>query len=107
MSIVNDPLYETAAPRISMVYGFPVREDVALTDSKGQPKAKVESAFQKLISKIVAPLQRVLEPGETVFWASKGVPPMGILEQLTMSWMMYRYYSVGLVFTDRRLLVFG
>jgi hypothetical protein len=107
MSIIADPIYDSAAPRISTEFGFPVREDVALTDSKGQPKAKIESAFQKLISKIVAPLRRILEPGETVFLASSGVPPMGALEQLTMSWLMYRYYTVALVFTDRRLLVFG
>jgi hypothetical protein len=107
MPTINDPIYNTAAPRINNEYGFPVREDVAFSNAKGEAKAAIEKDFRKIIAPIASPLQRLLEPGETIFWGSKAVPPVGILEQLTMGWVMYAYFRVALVLTDRRLLVFG
>ena len=107
MPINSEPIHNSFAPRVSTEYGFPVREDVAFSNAKGEPKAAIEKTFRKIVGSVAAPLQRLLEPGETIFWASKAMPPVGVLEQLTMSWIMMHYYNVGLVFTDRRLLVFG
>ena len=107
MPILNDPVYNSAAPRLNNDYGFPVREDVAFSNANGEIKSGIEKDFRKLITPIAARLQRLLEPGETVFWASKAVPPVGTWEQLTLGWVMYAYFRVALVFTDRRLLVFG
>jgi hypothetical protein len=107
MPINSEPIHNNFAPRVTTEYGFPVREDVAFTNAKGEPKAAIEKTFRKIVSSVAAPLQRVLEPGETIFWASKAMPPVGTLEQLTMNWVMLHYYNVGLVFTDRRLLIFG
>ena len=107
MPITSDPIYNTSAPRTSNEYGFPVREDVALSNAKGEIKSGTEKDFRKLIAPIASPIQRLLEPGETVFLACKAVPPVGTFEQLTMGWVMYAYFRVALVFTDRRLIVFG
>jgi len=107
MSIINDPIHNSAAPVLSSRFGFPVREDVALTNAKGENKPAIEKDFQKLMAAVSAPLTRVLEAGETVFWASRAMPPIHAFEQLTLGWAMYRYYNVGLVFTDRRLIIFG
>lgn len=107
MSLLNEPIHNASAPVISSRFGFPVREDVALTNKDGISKPGIEKDFTKLSQKLAVPLQRVLEAGETVFWASKALPPLGTIEQLTMGWLMIRYYNCALVFTDRRLLIVG
>lgn len=107
MSLHDQPFYPELYPTLTHSCGFALREDIAFTNSKGIASKSIRRFALKAFEKLRTPLARVLEQGETVLFVSKGIEPLSLVQQLTMSWIMYGYYGVRIVVTDRRLIVFG
>lgn len=97
-------LYPNQVPRVNVIAGVPVREDILLTDHKGVEKARLRKDAEKALDQLQSVLPRLLEPQEAVLFVAQAIAPLSTVEQLTLGWYAYALHSVVLVLTNKRLL---
>ena len=99
-------LFQDIAPRFVTHHNIAVREDTLFANQKGQEKKGVRKRALKALEQIQEPLAKVLEQDEVVISIARGQSPVGILEQLTMGWMIALVTAAYLVVTNRRVVQF-
>lgn len=103
----NDlPIHSSQSPRLGVHSGVRVREDVAFTSHKGEENEKVAKRARAALEKLQEPLRKLIQADEAVLCVAEAQAPVGVLEQLTMGWYIYRVSRAVLVVTNRRLLHF-
>jgi hypothetical protein len=90
--------------RIGSPWGFPLREDVALTDSSGvKPRADL-TRVRRAMGKLQEPLRQILEPGEAILYFARGQIMPGKPERYLLGVQSHSLAPAALIFTNRRLL---
>jgi len=97
-------VHADAAPRPGTQAGLRIREDVAFTNANGREDRSTQKRVQNILEKAGLAVQRLLAVDETVLYAARAQAPVGLFEQLTMGWYIYRVSASVLVFTNRRIL---
>ena len=90
--------------RISSPWGFPLRGDVAFTDSHGAERGVLERRAMRALEKLQEPLRKILEPDEVVFYFAKGQIMPGAPERYLLGVQAHYLAPVALIMTNRRLL---
>jgi hypothetical protein len=90
--------------RISSPWGFPVREDVAFTDSHGEENHRHIRRLQRALEKLQEPLARILEPGETVLFCTRGQIIPDHPERYLLGVQSHYLSPSALILTNRRFL---
>ena len=93
--------------RTSSHWGFPLREDVAFTDSQGVEPRGADQRVNRAIEKLQAPLRKILEPDEVVLYFARGQIMPGMPERYLLGVQSHYLAPVGLIATNRRLLHFS
>ena len=92
--------------RILEMEGISVREDVLFSNHKYDEKKRIRARNQKRLKTLRPALERVMLPGEAVFYIARGRRPLSLLEQLTAGWWTYLLAGATVVFTNKRILFF-
>jgi hypothetical protein len=90
--------------RTSSQWGFPLREDVAFTDSHGIEQRGAGKRVNRAIEKLQSPLRKILEPDEVVLYFAQGQIMPGLPERYLLGVQSHYLAPVGLIATNRRLL---
>lgn len=106
MRVAEAPIHSTQLPRSSSVAGVPVREDTLFTNHKGEAKDAVRKFAEDALQKLQSQLHKILKPDEQVCYIARAMAPVGVIEQLTFGWYIYRVSGAVLVLTTRRMLHF-
>jgi hypothetical protein len=99
-------IHQQQFARIMPVSGINIREDVMFSNHKGQEKSSLRKRNLTALEKLRPALERFLQPNEVVLYIARGRTPLTMLEQLTSGWWTYLLASVGVVFTNQRILFF-
>jgi hypothetical protein len=83
---------------------LPIDRAVCLTNEKGEQSDKARKQQARVLGRLGPFVQKFLEPGEQILYASPAVAPMTALEQFIKGWHVYYLKACALVFTDRRIL---
>ena len=100
------PIHDQQLPQIARIDALSVRNDVLLTNDKGQAKASVQKRSETALRKLMPALQSVLLPGETVLYIARANSPLTPLEAVTAAWWTRLLTASAIVFTNQRLLFF-
>src|SRR5256885_14046610 len=92
--------------RILEMEGICVREDVLFSNHKYDEKKRIRARNEKRLKILRPALERVMLPGEAVFYIARGRRPLSLLEQLTAGWWTYLLAGATVVFTNKRILFF-
>jgi hypothetical protein len=101
------PVHQNVPVRTTTVDGISLRHDVFSTNDKGQEKNSIQKRTTKTLQKLTPALQRILQPGESVLYATPARSPLSTFEQLTAAWWTYALSACGLVVTNKRILFFS
>jgi hypothetical protein len=82
---------------------LPIRGEVAFLKGK-KFSEKIKKQQLITLEPLVDDLKFLLEPGEEILLAARGVSPFSFMEQLTTGWAIFYLKRCILVLTDRRLL---
>lgn len=85
---------------------LPIKGETAFTNSRGKFRERTKKQQLKYLRDFVPDLQHILEEGEEITLAARGVSPFNAMEQLTTGAWIYYIKRCLLVLTDRRLLHF-
>ena len=85
---------------------LPIKGDAAFTNARGKFQEKIKKQQLRVLNGFVDELKHLLEEDEEILFASRGVSPFTILEQLTSGGWIYYVKACLLVLTDRRILHF-
>lgn len=99
-------IHDSQLARTVMMDGIAVRGDVLATNDKGEDKESVQNRAGKILEKLRPALQRILQPGEVVLYASRGRSPLSLIEQLTAASWTALLAACAVVVTNRRILFF-
>jgi len=98
---------ELQAPQIMTTNGLSLRTDALYCDAKGREKGNLRKQADKILEQLREPLQRMLQPDESILFVARANRAFSPLEQVTAGWAAYYYSMFELVLTNRRLLQFG
>ncbi len=90
--------------RISSPWGFPLREDVAFTDSRGIERRGAGRQAKRSLEKLQEPLRKVLEPDEVVLYFARAQVMPGKPERYLLGVQSHYLTQAALILTNRRLL---
>jgi ribosomal protein L40E len=90
--------------RISSPWGFPVREDVAFTASRGIERSGAAKQTERAMEKLQEPLRKILEPDEAVLYFARGQIMPGKAERYLLGVQSHYLTQSALILTNRRLL---
>jgi hypothetical protein len=104
--VAEIPVHNNRLPQSATWNTILVRNDVLFTNEHGEEKRGTQKRSEKALQKLAPALQRVLLPGETVFYIARALSPLTILEQLTAAWWTRLLAASAVVLTNKRLLFF-
>jgi hypothetical protein len=78
--------------------------EIAFADHKGNRKSGIEKKSRKLLALLQAPLERFVQPDETILSIFRAQSHVGGLQHYTMGIMVYGLTAAVVVITDKRLL---
>ncbi len=90
--------------RTSSPWGFPIREDVAFTDSHGVERSGAGRRAKRALEKLQEPLRKILEPDELVLYFARGQIMPGKPERYLLGVQSHYLMQSALILTNRRLL---
>ena len=85
---------------------LPIKGDTAFTNTRGKFQEKIKKQQLRFLRDFTEELKHVLEEGEEILLASRGVSPFTAMERLTSGAWIYYIKRCLLVLTDRRVLHF-
>lgn len=92
------------AVRISLPWGFPLREDIAFTDARGIERRRLARRTKCALDKLQVPLRKILEPDEVVLYLARGQIMPGKPERFLLSLQSHYLSQSVLILTNRRLI---
>ena len=92
--------------RIGQLGAVRVREDLLFTDDKQRESGSLRKRAEKLVSRLEAPLSKLLQPDEAVLYIAPIKAPASFFEQWTLGWYIYRVTRSVFVFTNHRIFHF-
>ena len=104
MPAAEIPIHSNLKVKISSPWGFPLREDLAFTDSHGADGHRYGKFVKRALKLLQEPLRKILLPEEVVLYLGRGqLMPEG--PERYMLGAPYRILArTGLILTNRRLL---
>jgi len=106
MPKADQPIFPNTFPKASVPDSVPIREDVLFASYKGEENARIREAAKERITKLSAPLTRLLMKDEVVLYTAAASAPMNALETYTLGSIGRNACRVTLVFTQQRILAF-
>jgi hypothetical protein len=90
----------------SSLLNLPIRKEICFTTHKDKYSEKIMNKQINILKKFSPFLKIGLEPGEEIFLAVHATSPMGLLEQITIGWIIVYVKRCILIFTNKRILHF-
>ena len=97
-------IHENQFARTEMLAGVSIRSDVLYANDKGEQKESAQKRTRKILQKLCPVLQRILLPGESIFYAMPARSPLSVVEQLTAAWWTALLAACAIVVTNKRIL---